>query len=119
MRPWVPFHASWSGTALIPRVHHGFLVVDANVAPGGWAGSVITREGFVFDYGGHVLFAHPHDRAGFSLVSSNSCRLSLVSNDPGERAVVELADSFHPGPEECAPSSSAAVRQDRLGPPPT
>ena len=39
---------------------HGFLIVDANAVPGGWASSRTTDEGFTFDFGGHVLFPHKY-----------------------------------------------------------
>lgn len=48
-----------------PEARHSYLLIDARDEPGGWAGSVSTPEGFVFDYGGHVLFPHEHDRVDF------------------------------------------------------
>jgi protoporphyrinogen oxidase len=37
-----------------------FVIVDRNASPGGSAASFTTPEGFVFDYGGHVLYPHEH-----------------------------------------------------------
>jgi len=36
-----------------------FLVVDNHTRPGGWARSV-SKDGFTFDFGGHVFFPHKH-----------------------------------------------------------
>lgn len=36
-----------------------FLIVDPGTEPGGWASSR-TKNGFTFDFGGHVLFPHKH-----------------------------------------------------------
>ena len=35
-----------------------YLLIDANSKVGGSASSVISGEGFVFDYGGHILYPH-------------------------------------------------------------
>lgn len=35
-----------------------YVLVDASPVIGGSAGSVTTPEGFVFDYGGHILYPH-------------------------------------------------------------
>jgi protoporphyrinogen oxidase len=35
-----------------------FILIDERTQPGGNAASAITPEGFLFDYGGHVLFVH-------------------------------------------------------------
>jgi protoporphyrinogen oxidase len=35
-----------------------YIVIDANPAVGGNAASVTTEEGFLFDYGGHILYPH-------------------------------------------------------------
>jgi len=35
-----------------------YIVIDASPAVGGSAASVLTDEGFVFDYGGHILYPH-------------------------------------------------------------
>ncbi len=39
-----------------------YLLVDGNPAIGGSAASVTTHEGFIFDYGGHILY--PHEEYG-------------------------------------------------------
>ncbi len=36
-----------------------FLIVDPGTKPGGWASSRV-KDGFTFDFGGHVLFPHKH-----------------------------------------------------------
>lgn len=35
-----------------------FILIDERAQPGGNATSTLTPEGFLFDYGGHVLFVH-------------------------------------------------------------
>jgi protoporphyrinogen oxidase len=35
-----------------------YIVIDASAVIGGSAASVTTAEGFVFDYGGHILYPH-------------------------------------------------------------
>jgi protoporphyrinogen oxidase len=37
-----------------------YVLIDAHKELGGWASSVVTAEGFTFDFGGHVLFPHRH-----------------------------------------------------------
>lgn len=49
-----------------------YLIIDANEKAGGWASSVVTPEGFVFDYGGHVLFPHEHDRVDFVCLAKDA-----------------------------------------------
>ena len=44
-----------------------FLLFDNHNRPGGWARSV-TKQGFTFDFGGHVLFPHKHYRAFVDLL---------------------------------------------------
>jgi len=38
--------------------HQDYLVVDAQEDAGGLASTDVTREGFLFDVGGHVIFSH-------------------------------------------------------------
>ncbi|MGA7220309.1 MAG: FAD-dependent oxidoreductase [Candidatus Sulfotelmatobacter sp.] len=55
-----------------------FVLVDNHTRPGGWARSV-NRNGFTFDFGGHVFFPHKHYRLFGDLVTqlpiqwSSSC----------------------------------------------
>lgn len=37
---------------------HSFLVLERETHPGGLAASFLDREGFTWDFGGHVLFSH-------------------------------------------------------------
>jgi protoporphyrinogen oxidase len=48
--------AAWTLVRKFPNKR--FLVVDPSPRPGGCAASETTPEGFVFDYGGHVLYPH-------------------------------------------------------------
>ena len=51
-----------TGLGAATRLHeHGksnWLLIDENSAPGGLASTDVTREGFLFDLGGHVIFSH-------------------------------------------------------------
>ena len=49
--------AAWTLMKEFPEKR--FLLVDPSPQPGGSAASESTPEGFVFDYGGHVLYPHP------------------------------------------------------------
>lgn len=59
---------------------HGssYLVVDNHASPGGWARS-LAKNGFTFDFGGHVFFPHKHYElfgellASLSLQWTSSC----------------------------------------------
>lgn len=44
-----------------------FLLFDNQNRPGGWARSVV-KDGFTFDFGGHVLFPHKHYEAFIDLL---------------------------------------------------
>lgn len=63
--------ASWGNSP-------SFLLFDNHNRPGGWARSV-TKHGFTFDFGGHVLFPHKHYQAFVDLLNelqiewSSSC----------------------------------------------
>jgi protoporphyrinogen oxidase len=48
--------AAWTLASRYPNQR--FQLIDPNAHPGGCAASEITSEGFVFDYGGHVLYPH-------------------------------------------------------------
>lgn len=47
-----------AATRLQQHNHQSWLVVDGFSQPGGLARSEMTREGFLFDLGGHVIFSH-------------------------------------------------------------
>jgi protoporphyrinogen oxidase len=47
-----------------------FVLIDERDRAGGNAASAITPEGFVFDYGGHVLFVHEHYAAFGAMLQS-------------------------------------------------
>jgi protoporphyrinogen oxidase len=38
--------------------HKSWLIVDSQEMPGGLASTDVTKEGFLFDIGGHVIFSH-------------------------------------------------------------
>jgi protoporphyrinogen oxidase len=38
--------------------HHNWTIVEREARPGGLASSVVDREGFTWDLGGHVVFSH-------------------------------------------------------------
>ena len=40
------------------QLNQPFLLLDHTDTPGGLAGTDTTPEGFLFDYGGHVIFSH-------------------------------------------------------------
>ena len=52
--------AAWRLSQQAPEARPTFVIVDRNASPGGSAASFTTPEGFVFDYGGHVLYPHEH-----------------------------------------------------------
>ena len=43
---------------LLPKNTATWLLVDANEEAGGLASTDVTKEGFLFDVGGHVIFSH-------------------------------------------------------------
>jgi protoporphyrinogen oxidase len=43
---------------LVERGEEDFVVLEATDTPGGLAGSVVDKEGFTWDLGGHVQFSH-------------------------------------------------------------
>eukprot|EP00055_Hartaetosiga_balthica_P018752 m.135302 g.135302 ORF g.135302 m.135302 type:complete len:570 (-) comp9896_c0_seq1:1398-3107(-) len=47
-----------AATRLHQHQHPSWLVVDGFSQPGGLARSELTKEGFLFDLGGHVIFSH-------------------------------------------------------------
>lgn len=47
-----------AATRLQQHNHQSWLVVDGFSQPGGLARSEHTKEGFLFDLGGHVIFSH-------------------------------------------------------------
>ena len=47
-----------AATRLHQHNHPSWLIVDGFSQPGGLARSERTREGFLFDLGGHVIFSH-------------------------------------------------------------
>ncbi|KMZ13001.1 hypothetical protein BHUM_00715c [Candidatus Burkholderia humilis] len=59
-----------------------FVLIDERDRAGGNAASEITPEGFVFDYGGHVLFIHERYAAfsamlrSLDIASTNPCRFA-------------------------------------------
>ncbi|MBD5634109.1 MAG: NAD(P)-binding protein [Candidatus Eremiobacteraeota bacterium] len=52
--------AAWRLSQEPSESRPAFVIVDRNASPGGSASSFTTPEGFVFDYGGHVLYPHEH-----------------------------------------------------------
>jgi protoporphyrinogen oxidase len=52
--------AAWRLSQNCSESRATFVIVDRNMQPGGSASSFTTAEGFVFDYGGHVLYPHEH-----------------------------------------------------------
>jgi protoporphyrinogen oxidase len=59
-----------SSRAETPKESLPFLLLDGSPTPGGRAASFTTDEEFTFDYGGHVLFAHPEYREFANLLDS-------------------------------------------------
>ncbi|HEX3819559.1 MAG TPA: FAD-dependent oxidoreductase [Candidatus Sulfotelmatobacter sp.] len=56
-----------------------FLLFDNHNRPGGWARSV-TKHGFTFDFGGHVLFPHKHYQAFLDVL--NDLQIEWASSCP-------------------------------------
>jgi len=73
-----------------------YLVVDPSPHPGGWAASRETPEGFVFDYGGHVLFPHKYYPKFADLL--DSLPIEWVASVP--RRGVNLEGQFMPYPAQ-------------------
>lgn len=50
--------AAWAMAQRQDAAAPSFVLIDASPDPGGSAGSFTTSKGFVFDYGGHILYPH-------------------------------------------------------------
>ncbi len=73
-----------------------YLIVDPSPTPGGWASSRETPEGFVFDFGGHVLFPHKYYARFVELL--DSLPLEWVASVP--KRGVSLEGRFLPYPAQ-------------------
>ncbi len=73
-----------------------FLLVDPAPQAGGWARSCATPEGFLFDFGGHVLFPHKHYMQFASLL--NNLGLQWASSVP--QRGLQTGSAFLPYPAQ-------------------
>ena len=73
-----------------------FLLVEPGSEPGGWARSETTPEGFIFDFGGHVLFPHKHYAQFAELLN----RLGLAWSSSVPQRGLHTQGSFLPYPAQ-------------------
>ncbi len=79
-----------------PGDANDFLIVDPANQAGGWASSRTTKEGFTFDFGGHVLFPHKHYERFGDLLKS----LPLEWNASVPQRGVQVNGRFLPYPAQ-------------------